>query len=65
MNDNEPAISEDKFEKNKVFCGLVESCFDGKDYNTYYNEFRDYLQKVECYLEDCFEIDYDRIKWDL
>jgi hypothetical protein len=65
MNDNEPIISEDRFEENIVFCGLVESCFEGKNYNNYYNDLRNYIYSVECYLEDCFEIEYDRIKWDL
>ena len=65
VHENEPCIKEDCYGGDKVFLGLVESCFEGKDYLEYYSELREYMSLIEHYLNRWFHIDFNKINWDL
>ncbi len=60
----EPTILEEKFDESIPFCGLVESCFSGKQWNSFFNELRNYIAELEEYLLTWFSVDKNKIKWD-
>lgn len=64
-NNGEPVISQKYFDSRKPFYGLVESCFDGKSYDQFVSELRNYTMKLESYISSWFYIDVRKIKWDL
>ncbi len=63
--DDEAYIKEEYYKPDIPLFGLVESCFDGKSAENYYQELRIYMDEVEYYLNRWFSFDYTRIKWDL
>ncbi len=44
--------------------GLIESCYDGMNYNQYFDELYKTSQKLEDYLLSLFTINYNSICWD-
>lgn len=60
-----PRIKEEYFDEDRVFYGLVESCFEGMDYIEYYTKLREYMSVVETFLNSWFDVKYSQIKWDL
>ena len=62
---NKPSIRDNCYSEDKVFFGLVETCFEGKDYIEYFTELREYMSMIENYLNEWFRIDINKIHWDL
>lgn len=60
----EPTILEEKFDESIPFLGLVESCFLGKKWDSFFYELRNYIAELEEYLLTWFSVDKNKIKWD-
>ena len=65
IHDDKPCILEDYYKPDIPLYGLVESCFDGKSTNDYYDALRSYIDDVEEYLNTWFSFDKASINWDL
>ncbi len=59
-----PTILEEKFDESIPFWGLVESCFLGKKWDSFFYELRNYIAELEEYLLTWFSVDKNKIKWD-
>ncbi len=59
-----PVISQNLYNSEKPLYGLVESCFDGMDFNHYFDELYKTSLKLEDYLLSYFTINYSKICWD-
>lgn len=58
-----PVILEKWYDPKKSLYGLVESCYKGMDYLSYYNELYKLSQEIEEYLHSYFTIDKNTICW--
>ncbi len=56
----------EKYYDDKIpLYGLVESCFVGKSYEDFSLELKHYVKRLEEYLLSWFQIDINKVKWDL
>lgn len=63
VNKGVPIIKKEKFDKDLPFYGLVESCFNEKNYEIYYAELIAYSKKLENLLNSFFKINFNKINW--
>lgn len=64
INKGEPVIKIEQFDANVPFCGLIESCFRGENYYSYFKQLKNYSKQLESYLESYFNFDYSKINFD-
>ncbi len=60
-----PVIADRFYNPHLPFCGLIESCFNGKPYDEFFFELRQYILALEKHMSSWFNIDIKSIKWDL
>lgn len=56
-NNGEFAISDVNFDENKLFYGLIEECFKGESYISYFNRISWFGDQIEEYLSQHFDFD--------
>ncbi|MCQ9209400.1 hypothetical protein [Granulicatella seriolae] len=58
-----PVILQSLYNPEKPLYGLIESCFDGMNFNQYFDKLYKTSQKLENYLLSYFTINYSKICW--
>lgn len=64
VHKGKPVVKEKYYDVSKPFYGLIESCFEGMDFQNYYRNLCEYAQELEYFLLSQFYIDQKKIKWD-
>ncbi len=59
-----PVVLQERYDPNKPLYGLVESCYDGMQFDQYYDKLFILSQEIEEYLLTCFTINKKSICWD-